>query len=327
MYFFIVLQLFLYIFSIKLLKHKPLFVAMTVLHLIVCFIVRDMTPFSINADYDAYYYGYGDIDQSLPWYLRLFREPYFFYLKSIAQLFTFDKKELFSYIYYFNFSITAIFFIWLALLKDVALWKKVVFYVIYYFLFSFTVLRNSPAYILVAVLFYYLQRDKRWYWGYLAFFAHISSIIALATSIFQNKKPTLKFIIYAVSACLLIFVFSKIPIFAALLFKFDAYSTLAKKASIAHIVFFLAFNLTTIFVFFWNRKIVFTNVYILLYLICIVLFMINPVMFFRFSIYTISYLITSPTEKLTRIDKIFNNGVFLLFYYFIYTFYANNLIA
>ncbi|WP_167358365.1 EpsG family protein [Chryseobacterium culicis] len=299
--------------------------ALTILHLIVCFIVRDMTPFSINADYDAYYYGYGDLDFSTPWFLRLFREPYFYYLKSIAGLFAFDKKEMFNYIYYFNFSISALFFIWLAQLKDVALWKKVIFYVIYYFLFSFTVLRNSPAYILVTILFYYLQRDKRWYWGYLAFFAHISSIIALGVSVFKNKKPTFKFLIYAISACVLIFVFSKIPIFSALLFKFDAYSTLARKASISHIVFFLAFNCATIFVYFKNRKIVFNNVYILLYLICVVLFTINPVMFFRFSIYAISYLITSPTEKLTSIDKILNNAVFLLFFYFIYTFNANNI--
>ncbi|WP_431611213.1 EpsG family protein [Chryseobacterium sp. 'Rf worker isolate 10'] len=297
---------------------------MTILHLIVCIIIRDTTPMSANADYDAYYYGYGELDDSVAWYLQLFREPYFYYLKSVAGLFTFDKKELFNYIYYFNFSISAVFFIWLAQLKDVALWKKVVFYIIYYFLFSFTVLRNTPAYILVTVLFYFLQRDKRWHWGYWAFFAHISSIIAIGISFFQNKKPTLKFLIYSIISVSLLFVFSRISIFSALLFKLDAYATLQRKASIAHIVFFIAFNLVVFFTYFKNRKIVYTNVFILLYLVCVVLFAINPVMFFRFSIYAISYLITSPTEKLTSIDKIMNNMVFLLFGYFVYTYQSNH---
>ncbi|PRB05617.1 hypothetical protein CQ046_04025 [Chryseobacterium sp. MYb7] len=324
MYFFIVLQLLLYILLANQFKIKPAFAFFAILYSIAAIVARYLVPLEANADYGAYYYNYGNyMEDNIPFYVKIFKEPYLFYIKRLLEFF-FRWEEVIPILYYFNFAISTLFFIWLASLKDVALWKKIFFYATYYFLIAFTLIRNGPAYMLVTVFFYYIQRGKVWYWGYAALLMHISSVMALATSFFKNDKVDLRFFIFAFGGVGIIAMFANLPIFSSLLLKYDSYSTSDRAISASHYIFFTIFNLVVFFIFYFNKKIVYTKIFVILYLLCVAFFIINPVMFFRFSIYAISFLSISPTYTITKLDRFLNRCVILTVLYFVYNFIGNH---
>ncbi len=145
MYFFIVLQLLLYILLANQFRIKPAFAFFAILYIIAAIVARYLIPLEANADYGAYYYNYGNyMEDKIPFYVKIFKEPYLFYVKRLLEYF-FRWEEVIPILYYFNFAISTVFFIWLASLKDVALWKKIFYYATYYFLITFTLIRNGPA--------------------------------------------------------------------------------------------------------------------------------------------------------------------------------------
>mgnify|MGYP006998217128 CR=1 FL=1 len=102
-------------------------------------------------------------------------------------MFTYDKAAIFSGIYWFNLLFVNAFFVWLLTRNDVQMWKKHILFSFFYILFGFVLIRNSGAYLLLALYFYYSYRKVKFNSVLISPFIHLSSLPVLMTY-FHKKK-------------------------------------------------------------------------------------------------------------------------------------------
>lgn len=236
----------------------------------------------------------------------LFTEPYYFETVNYLNNF-YPATTAISFFYYANFTFTAVFFVWIGFLKDVSSWKKVLIYSLYYCLFTFILLRNTPSYVLIGFLYYYISQKKYFKVALLSFLTHLSSLPILAFAIFKNKKGDKKLLIYL---AIFFIVFNTIINMPALgLYeKLQAYQEESEYGqSLYHKIYFVLIIIFNIVVFRRNKFVVFNYTYMLILTTYFILQMTSTIMGFRFSIYMILYLLLHPDFKFNlRTEKILN---------------------
>ena len=256
---------------------------------ICSFILRLVIDPNINKDYYAYYnlYNYTSPDNFISFLLS---EPYLFMIYKFFSFFTSDKVATFKCIYWFNFLISNLFFIWLATRKDILIWKKIVLFVFYYFLFGFVLLRNTPVYIIYACFFYYSYRNKKFNKILLTPFIHFSGL-SLLVLVFQKNKYYLRIFFSSILILLPLVIYYIMPILSSigstkdLLLKLETYQLSVKNSSIFHSIHVVFVTLTILTSIFFYKKKALNPIFITTFFIYYISYFINPVLGFRFSPY------------------------------------------
>jgi hypothetical protein len=294
------------------------------------FYLRSLVSFETNADYYGYYMlVQNDFELKVT---SVFSEPYFplayTLIKSIIDGDRLFSEQALNSIYYINLCITIIFYLWLAILRDVRPWLKIFLFSFFYFLIGYTTIRNSIAYMLFAVLCYEIFHNRRFITGYFSFLFHVSSLPAIGAAAIGLKKITFKFFIYIlVGVCCFVSLLN-LPIFNHISKKLEAYSNLNGTGTDGHGIFHLIFLVliigATVWVYFRDKKVIFNNFFISMFVLYIVLFVVNPVMAFRFSSYVVFYLCMYPYEKY-KYDKVLTFlSLVPLCINFIFSFFSNH---
>lgn len=295
-----------------------------VFFLISSFLVRIVINVDLNNDY--YYYYNFDIFQKPTSFLNyLLNEPYLYSVYAFFDLLIEAKKDVFLALYWFNFIINSLFFIWLLFIEDLEAWKKMLLFVLHYFLFGFVLLRNGPAYILFAMYFYYAFRDKRFDWILITPFMHISSSLMLVTY-FHKWKHYFKVLLLAPIFLFLFFLIFKpflstIQAFESILSKINIYWQGMPVIGILHILFFLFINVLVVLGFLFYKNKMLHPILVTTILFYGITFFINPIVAHRFSPYVLFALLLFPFEKI-RNDKtvvLINRLTILLFPLFVYS--------
>lgn len=297
----------------------------SIIFLIISFIMRLLVDIEINKDFYGYYTFYR-IEEPQNWWEYFTNEPYLYLLHLFFSKLFYSKIDVFYAIYYFNYIVVTLFFLWLMCLRGISAWKKVIFFTLYYFLFSYTLLRNGIPYIIYTYFIYLAYRNLKTKWVYITPFMHISSLIPMILVFHKHKKYRYYLVIFGVSLALMLFIGNVIlnrPEFALISYKIEAYQEMNNKVSIFHYFYSVAITffcyITWLFVKnkFWN-PIILTAMF--LYYCG---FFINPVVGFRFSPYLIMSILFMDlnTEKYTKLNQLMNIGVLFLCIYFVFTLY------
>lgn len=304
-------------------KHLPIFIFFAFVFVFVSSLFRGEVPYTANADYwGQYIHTQQYFEYSIS---NIFKEPYLFLINDFFLLFFSKSEEAFQAIYILNFMISSFFFIWLARRKDISLILKCTFFTLYYFLFTYTVIRNSIAYILIAVTFYHLIRNRTFQVGKVAFLFHMSSLPVVLSTYLGIKPPSKRVLLYIVTGGLLVGLVMNIPIFSHLLEKFNAYSSSDYSLNRQfHTIYFLFVVFCIILLYVFNKKSVYMSIFIFNFILYVILFLVNPVMSFRFSIYIISFIIMYPFRIERKFLPILNVLALTLLSYFMYSFYSNH---
>lgn len=302
-------------------KQKILYTGLFVVFSIALRVVLDVT---LNNDY-YYYYDFKIFHKPTSFLSFLVNEPYLYSVYAFFTFFFDAKKEVFLAMYWFNFLITTLFFIWLLYRKDVAMWKKMILFVFHYFLFGFVVLRNGPAYMLFALYFYYTFRSKKFNWILITPLMHISSCLLLVTY-FHKWKNYFKGLLFAGIFITLFFLVLKpylasIAAFTSIVSKIEIYSQGMPVVGFMHVLFFLFIFSLFLVGFLLYRKKMLHPILVTTLLFYGVTFFINPVVAHRFSPYVIFALLLFPFDALKneKIVILLNRLTILLFPIFIYT--------
>lgn len=292
---------------------------------IICsLIVRLIINVNLNNDYSLYYNF--DIFKKPSSVLNFFfNEPYLYAVYAFFTLFIDSKKDVFLALYWFNFIINTFFFIWLLFREDIEAWKKMLLFVVHYFLFGFVLLRNGPSYILFALYFYYVFRERRFDWVLITPFMHITSSLMLVTYLHKSKNYFKVLLLGTVAFFCLFFILkpflSYIIEFDSILYKISVYSQGMNGIGELHILFFLfIFFLVVMGSLFYKNKML-HPILITTILFYWITFFINPIVAYRFSPYVIFALLLFPFEKI-RNDKtvvLINKLTILLFPLFVYS--------
>lgn len=303
-------------------RHKYFFV---IIYLIFSIVNRTTIPMELNKDY----YGYFDLhnfDDKDDFVSFLFSEPYLYIIYKFFSLFTLDKKIVFDLIYWFNFLITNIFFVWLLTRYDISVWKKVTLFAFYYFLFAFVLLRNAPVYMIFACFFYYSYRDKKFYNIVLTPFMHLSALSLIITIFNKNKYyyKVLFFILLILLPALLIYI---LPLLSSLLAlqnsinKIDSYSAEMLSIGFFHRIYFVFVSIALAGAFFVYKSKAFNPILVTTAVLYYTSFFINPVLGYRFSPYVFMALLlfSFKDEFSPKWIKFSDYASFLLLPYFIFT--------
>lgn len=318
---FIFLFYFLASFNTTASKHRWVFVG---LFLLSTFVLRSMISPELNKDYFGYFefFEFKLPDNFLGFVLG---EPYVKIIYAIFSVFTSDKQVIFLMIYWFNLIVVNGFFVWMLFRTDVQMWKKIVLFSFFYFLFAFVLIRNSAAYILFALFFYYAFRNIKLNWVLFTPFIHISSVAVLVTFFHQRKHYYLLFVLFSVAiAVSLLYVFpALVDSFAieATVSKINTYSVEAETVSVFHKVYvaFISFVVAITAVIYKKQilhPIILTT--IILYYIS---FLINPIVGFRFAPYLLFAILFFNFEGTfnSQFTRVFNLMSFMMIPYFVYT--------
>lgn len=303
-------------------NHRIIFIGLFFLSTLI---LRSLIDPELNKDY----FGYFDLhDFKIPesFLSFLLGEPYLKIIYAFFSLFTDEKAKIFTCIYWLNLLIANSFFVWLLTRTDVQMWKKVILFSFFYFLFAFVLIRNTPAYILFAVYFYYSFRKLKFNAVLLTPFIHISSVAVLGTYFHKKKNYFLLFILFSIIvASLLLFILPSINnVFAIELTvsKVNAYSAEMEEVSIFHKVYFVFISSVVIFTALVYKKQVLHPIIVTAVFLYYATFTINPIMGFRFvpfllfSIFLFNYNGAYNKEH----TRIFNLASFAMILYFVYTF-------
>jgi hypothetical protein len=270
-------------------------------------IIKLIIPLSELRDYFTYAKVLSDKGYKKILFADILFEPYFLFLSKIL-LSWFSISQVLKFYYFFLFMLSTSFFIWIAFIEEVSFWKKYFLFNIFFILFSFILLRNGIAYMMLALFFYYLSKDRFLLSFFSALFFHITTVPVLFLSLLREKK--LNFYIIPLGV-LIVFSFIYLFLNESSLF-FLKYKDFKKNSSFynytAHYtVFFLSLSYFTFCLFFF-KKTLFNYFYFLLIFIYAVLFYFNPVMGFRFSFYILLYLMLN-TKLLfsSRLENILNS--------------------
>lgn len=254
---------------------------------VFCFLV----DFTKMPDYQEYFNVIGNEQQEFS-IKFFFSEPYYF--ESVNFISDFLSKETSIAIFYIiNTLLTTFFFVWLAFIKEVPIWRKVLLYSFYYYFFSYVLLRNTPSYVLVGILFYYLNRKIFFKFSVLSFLCHLSSLPVLFFSIFKNKKANFLLLVIVLGYLLFFNLLTNLEIFGV----YEKLNTYKDDKEFGqgffHKIYFFGFLTINLFLIFRKKSEIFNYTYILLFVTYLFLQFIGPVMGYRFSIYLIFYLLLS----------------------------------
>ncbi|SHG26981.1 hypothetical protein SAMN05444396_10717 [Flavobacterium segetis] len=290
-------------------------------------ILRWIIDVELNNDY-YYYFDFQIFHKPTSFLSYLLNEPYLYSVYAFFTLFIDSKKDVFLAMYWFNFSISTLFFIWLLFRNDIEKWKKIVLFSIHYFLFSYGVLRNAPAYILFAMYFYYTFRNQKFNWVLLTPIMHISSLLVLVTY-FHKWRHYFKMLILIPLFLVVTFVIlrpslEKITAFSSILSKIDIYSQGIPTVGFLHILFFMFIFFLIGLGFYFYRSKMLHPILITTMLFYGVTFFINPVVAHRFSPYILFALLLFPFDKMKneKIVFIMNRLTILLFPLFVYSLFS-----
>lgn len=288
----------------------------------------------INPELNNDYYGYFDIhnfETPENFLTFIFSEPYLLIVFKFFSLFSTNKQIIFLEIYWFNFIITNIFFLWLATRKDIVLWKKIMIFVFYYILFGFVLLRNGPVYMLFACFFYYSFRNRNYIKILITPFMHMSAL-ALIILLFHKRKYYLKILFFVILGMIPIFIFFVMPVLSEVeaikssMSKVDSYSEELESVSIFHKVGLLFTTIIVLIAIFVYRKKAMNPIFITTILFYYITYLINPIMGFRFSPYLFLSILLFDFEGpySARLVRNLNIMSFLLIPYFIFTLYNSH---
>lgn len=282
----------------------------------------------INPELNKDYYGYFEFRnffEPTDFLSFLFTEPYLYLVYKFFTFFTDDLTSIFKGIYWFNFFITNIFFIWLLTRKDIAIWKKSLLFTFYYFLFAFVLLRNAPVYMLFACFFYYSYRNIKFRSIFLTPFMHISSL-AMMVTVFHKRKHYLFIlgIILIIVPIMLLIIFpflSDVIAFQKSLSKVEAYSETGEIVSVFHKIFLLFVTLIVLITFKIYKKKAFNPILLTAIGFYYIFFYLNPVVGFRFTPYVFFAILLFKFDGSynKQIVRILNIAVLLLIPYFLFT--------
>lgn len=287
-------------------------------------IVRVIINVNLNNDY-LLYYNFDIFKKPTSLLNFILNEPYLYSVYAFFTLFLDSKKDVFLALYWFNFLVSTLFFIWLLFRKDLEAWKKMLLFVLHYFLFSFVLLRNGPSYILFALYFYYVFRDKKFNWVLITPFMHISSSVILVTYFHTWRYYFKALIVGVIVAFCLFFILkpflSSIAAFDSILHKISVYSLGMNEVGILHILFFLCISFLFIMGFVFYKEKIFHPVIITTFIFYAVTFFINPIVAHRFSPYVIFALLLFPFDKISNEKRmvLLNKLAILLFPLFLYS--------
>jgi hypothetical protein len=288
----------------------------------------------INPELNNDYYGYFDIhnfENPENFLTFIFSEPYLLIVFKFFSLFSTNKQIIFLEIYWFNFIITNVFFLWLATRKDIVLWKKILIFVFYYILFGFVLLRNGPVYMLFACFFYYSFRNRNYIKILITPFMHMSAM-ALIILLFHKRKYYLKILFFVILGMIPIFIFFVMPVLSEVeaikssMSKVDSYSEELESVSIFHKVGLLFTTIIVLIAIFVYKKKAMNSIFITTILFYYITYLINPIMGFRFSPYLFLSILLFNFEGSysTRLLRNLNIMSFLLIPYFIFTLYNSH---
>ena len=256
--------------------------------------MRFFVPIEKNDDFFVYsqLFNY-DFEFSLEFILG---EPYIKILYSFFALFFDEKMMVLKSIYFFNFFVSNIFFIWLATRKNISIFSKIFFFSMYYFFFSYILLRNSLVFFAYAVLI--ITNFKKIRLLLFSFFSHITALLPLVLVYIKN------FSLFKLILLFLIF-FSSIYLFIPLnlaeeielISKFSVYLTGLEKISLGHYIFLIfnsLFLIGTMMIFKFGNELKFI---VFLFIIYILAFLVNPVIASRISPFLITTILFINYEK------------------------------
>lgn len=318
------LFLFYYLASFNSLKidHKWIFI---LCFLFSAFALRIIIDPSSNKDYYGYFqvFNFNNPDNVVSFLLS---EPYIYIIYNFFELFTSDKKYIFLGIYWFNFLITNVFFIWLVTRKDIAIWKKILLFVFYYFLFAFVLLRNGPVYIMFAYFFYSSYRNKKFLKILFTPFMHLSALVLLVV-MFHKYKHYLKIFFAVIVLLIPIFILYLIPILIEVTYlqgsvsKIDTYTKIDQSVALFHKIHFFFVTAVVLITIWVYKKQVLNPILITAMLFYYIAFYVSPVMGFRFSPYVfLAILLFNFNGKYnSQVVRNLNLASFFLFPYFLFT--------
>lgn len=302
-------------------KQKLIFI---VLFVVFSSFLRFFINVDLNNDYQLYF-NFDIFHKPISFLSFLLNEPYLYSIYTFFTFFIESKKDVFLAMYFFNFFVNTLFFIWILYRNDIDMWKKMLLFVLHYFLFGFVLLRNGPAYILFALYFYYSFRGKKFIWVLITPFMHISSSLMLV-SYFHKWRHYFKVLILVPIVLFLLFLvmrnyLSSFAAFDSILSKIDVYSQGIPEVGVMHILFFLfIFILVSMGFLFYKYKML-HPILITTLLFYTITFFINPIVAHRFSPYVFFALLLFPFDKIKneKMVLLVNKLTIVLFPIFVYS--------
>ncbi len=292
-------------------------------------ILRIVIDTSWNNDYYLYF-NFKIFNKPTGFLSYLLNEPYLYSIYAFFNSFIAGKSQVFLAMYWFNFVINTLFFIWLVTRNDVEMWKKMFLFVLHYFFFGFVFLRNGPVYILFAMYFYYTFRNKKFYWIFITPFMHISSCLLLITY-FHRWKNFYKIVFGSFVTVFLFFLFFKsflihIKAFGSILYKINTYSKGMENIGLAHYFYFVFICSLVILGIALYKKQMLHPILIITVLFYSISFFINPIVAHRFSPYVFFALFLFPFNSLKdkKIIFLINRLTIFLFPIFLYAFFLGH---
>lgn len=288
-------------------KNEKLSLLFALIFIVLSIVLRLNVRSDTNKDYENYLSllssDFTIFDAGV---FKIFSEPYYYACFNFFRWISDgpDKIQL-EKIYQLNFVFSTLFYLWLARVTDIHVWKKIFLFSFTYFLFTYTAIRNSVAYFLVTILFYELQREGIFRWAFLSFLAHISSLPVLLISFFKNRRPSFWVIAALIAIAVVGYTFGQmIESFSFIFQKLDEYSEYSLEQNSVHKIYFYLLLGVTLFLLLIDSSVVYNNIYLGLFVVYVILFMMNPVLGFRFSFYLILYLIVFPGYKNSIFNKL-----------------------
>lgn len=276
-----------------------------VLFVFSCIIIKFNIDITTVPDFVMYYSEIGSKQTQLTFDV-LFKEPYYYQFVNCLHK-NYSAFSSIKVIYSINFLLSLAFFIWISFLEDISLWKKNVLFALFFYFFSYVLIRNTPAYILVGILFYNLHKNKFIKISFLSFLAHISSLSILIFSLFKNKPVDRFLLIYMILYGFILKIVLILPFFN-IGERFENYYEISNNINwIAHIGYFSFIIGVNLFLFLNNKNAIYNYTYSFIFITYLFLQFISPILGFRFSIYIILYLLLNPELKLNnQLEKWFN---------------------
>jgi EpsG family len=290
----LVLSIFLSYFVLSNQKNVEWKICMLFLFIILTFCYKLTVNISSMPDYDGYIQSIG-VDNTTNWFMLLFSEPYFFQIINLLTRYYSEGSSI-VFFYEVNYVITLFFFCWVAFRKDISTWKKVLLFSLYYYLFSYVLLRNTIAYVLTGLLFYFMHKEKYLKISIFAFLAHLSCLPILIFSAFKNRRSDRVLIVIMSLYIIFFFVIINLNIITPDLNEklYTYQSSQEYGKSIFHKMYFYILLGINYILFRYQKNVFFNYTYILIFFTYLAIQYISPVMGFRFSIYLIIYILLNP---------------------------------
>ena len=275
-------------------------------------IIKLIIPLSEIRDFFTYTRVLSDKGHMNFFFVDILYEPYFLFLSKIL-LTCFSIFQVLSIYYFLLFILSISFFIWLAYLKDISFWKKYFLFNLFFILFTFILLRNGIAYMMIAMFFYYLSKDRFIISFFTALFFHITTIPVLFLS-FLRKKSLNYYIIPLVIVMIFLFFYLFLNESSLFFLKYKDFkkNSVLYNHTVHNIVFSISISIFISYLIIYKNKLL-NYFYVLLLFLYVILFYFNAVMGFRFSFYIFLYLFMHTKLMFSSKADAFLNKYSILF--------------